>query len=116
MRIPIHPVRGKARQREDTAEDRLSDELSKTYTVLRQKALDYVDESGHKQTMVMDMAIPDRKLIIEIQGKQDNKSIMAEMAREKVARENGWRICRLTEREAMGDNMLALVKREIDRQ
>lgn len=115
MRIPVNQLRGKARQREDTPEDKLADELSKTYTVVRQKALEYHDEQGHKQTMIMDIAIPDYKLIIEIQTKQDTKSVIAEIAREKVARINGWTVCRLAEKDAKGEEAFYRVRREIER-
>ena len=115
MRTSTHPLRGRAGQREDTAEDALADQLSKTYTVIRQKALGYVDEAGRKQTMLMDMAIPAHSLLVEIQKRQDSKNILAEMARERVARANGWHVCRLTEREAKSEDVLYFINREIER-
>lgn len=115
MRVPVNRLHGKARAREDTPEDLLVERLSKSYTVVRDKALEYTDEAGKRQTMIMDIAIPSQKLIVEIQKKQDTKSIMGEMAREKVARANGWRVCRLNERDAKSDDAFYFVKREIER-
>ena len=115
MRIPVNRLHGRARQREDTAEDALADQLSKTYTVLWDKALDFTDERGDTETIVFDLTIPSHLLIIEVQHKQDDKSIMAEMVREKVARANGWRICRLTEKEAAGPNVLSIIKQTLER-
>jgi|GEM_PF-5042863 len=115
MRTPVNRLYGKARQREDTPEDFLADKLSKTYTVVRDKTLEYKDANGNKQSTTADIVIPAHKLIVEIQKKQDDKTIIAEMARDRVARECGWRVCRITDREAMSDDVLYYINREIER-
>lgn len=115
MRIPVHQLKGKAPRREETPEDLFAALLSKTYNVSRDKAFDYTDAQGKKQTMTMGIVIPKHKMIVEIQQKQDTKGIIAEIARDKVARANGWTICRLSERDARDEEEFWQVKREIER-
>ncbi len=115
MRIPVHQLKGKAPRREETPEDLFAALLSKTYDVSREKSFSYTDAQGAKQTMVMDIVIPKHKMIVEIQKKQDTKGIIAEIARDKVARANGWTICRLSERDARNEDEFWQIKREIER-
>jgi len=110
MRVPVHQVHGKVKPKEDTVEDILAIALAKHYKVLRQKAFDYVDGAGQKQVLIVDITLPEQSLMVEVQKKQDNKSIIAEMAREKVARTNNWIVCRVTENEVRYDIDTALYK------
>jgi very-short-patch-repair endonuclease len=109
MRVPVNRIRGKAAA--ETPEDLLANELSKHHTVLRDKILD-ADNS-----FIAGIALPDHKLIIEVQEKQDNKAILKEMAREKLARAIGWSIFRPNEKEIQGDmdSVLYKIDREIQR-
>jgi len=117
MRIQVHQLRGKPGVHHDTVEDVLCDELAKHYTVIRRKSFIYVDGAGRKQVLVADVVLPKHSLIVEVQKKQDNKGIIAEMAREKVARDHGWGVCRFNEKEIAGDidNVLYKIQREIER-
>ncbi len=115
MRIPVRQLHSKPRRKEESPEDLCAALLSKTYTIVRDKAFDYTDAQGHRQRMVMDIAIPKHKMLIEIKKKQDTKGIMGEIARDKVARANGWSICRLSESDARNEDEFWQVKREIER-
>ena len=115
MRTPVRQLHGKPRQRQETPEDACAALLSKTYAIVRDKAFDYTDDAGRKQTMVMGIAIPKHKLLVEIKQKQDTRGIIGEIARDKVARANGWSICRLSESDARNEDEFWQVQREIER-
>jgi hypothetical protein len=114
MRVPVNRIRGKAAV--ETTEDILADALAKQYPVTRGKTFVY-DEGGHKRELNADIVLAKQGLIIEVQEKQDNKAIMAEMARERIARANGFSISRFSEKEVRGDidNVLHKIGREVQR-
>ena len=115
MRVPVHRIRGKPAA--DTPEDVFAALLATQYTVARNKSFSYVSEAGEKKTLVVDLTLPKHKLMIEVQGKQDTKSMIAEMFRERIARDLGWGVCRFTEKEFLADGSTVLYKiqREIER-
>lgn len=115
MRVPVRPVKGKARK--ETPYDRLAQELSQHYEISRDMLLEYTDDGGTKHSFTVDIAIPKYKMVVEFQGGQDNKNVLAEMKRERIARANGWNICRVTEKEMIGDidTVFYKVRRDIER-
>jgi very-short-patch-repair endonuclease len=110
MRTPVNRVKGTPKA--DTIMDLLSDELSKVYTVARDKEFSHGGKS-----FTADITLPQYKTIVEVQGKQDNKEIMAEMSRDRIARASGWIIVRCQETVIRHDpdTVLYRVAREIER-
>jgi hypothetical protein len=115
MRVPVRPVKGKARK--ETPYDQLSQELSQYYEIVRDMPLEYADDGGTKHSFTADIAIPKYKMIVEFQGGQDNKTVLGEMKRERIARANGWHISRVTEKEMLADieTVFYKVRRDIER-
>jgi very-short-patch-repair endonuclease len=105
MRTPVNRIKGKPLA--ETPEDLVAAELSKQYKVKRELTLEHDGKS-----FVAGILLPDQKLIVEISGKGDDKGIMAEMVRERIARGLGWRICRVRD---TNDDVLYRVDREIRR-
>lgn len=107
MRVPVHRIKGKAAAQMPI--DILADELSKRYTVVRDRVMD-----NKGDMFVASIALPDKKLVVEIQEKQADKAILAEMSRERITRSLGWRICRLNDRDLADiDTVFYKVDREI---
>jgi very-short-patch-repair endonuclease len=110
MRTPVNRIKGKPQA--ETIEDILSNVLSQHYKVVRQKAIEH-----QGQTFTADIALPEQKIALERQEKQDNKAIMAEMARERIARGAGWSIFRFQEVDVRQDPDLIIyrLRREMQR-
>jgi very-short-patch-repair endonuclease len=113
MRVPVKISHAK---KSDTAHDLLASALSQHYEIARDIVLEQATPAGTDQ-FTADVAIPKYKMVVELQAKQDNKGILAEMKRERIARANGWEICRVSEAELQKDidDVFYKVRRAIER-
>jgi very-short-patch-repair endonuclease len=112
MRVPVNRVSGKSKPRQDSPEDAFAEVLAKKYTVVRDKHF-----TGNGNDFTASIALPQHSLIIEIQEKRNDKSIMAEMKREGIARATGWGIVSFPADDVRSDvdNILYKIAREIER-